>query len=98
MPNYQITLHRDAKTTLSGFTAERRDRITDIITEVSERRKPTDHPKCKVLNNNHPETLYKVRVGDYRVLCQLNKPELQVLKIGERNGFYNDSEKIYEGL
>jgi mRNA-degrading endonuclease RelE of RelBE toxin-antitoxin system len=98
MPNYDIQIHQEAKANLSSLDTTHRERITNTIVEVSGYRKPSDHSKCKVLNNNPKNTLYKIRVGDFRVLLELDKPNLNVLKIGDRDNFYSEIPNIHAGM
>lgn len=98
MPGYEVRLHRDADKSLSELPDDVTERIKTVIREVSESRKPTSHSKCTVLNNNHSETLYKIRVGSYRVLAELEKPELRVLRVGERSKVYEGVDGLYAGM
>ena len=98
MGQYTIQLHRDAKQTLKGLDADTRKRVEDTLTEVSHSRQPTNHAKCEVLSNNHKEVLYKIRVGEYRAIAQLDRPNLLILKLGQRNGMYQDVDDIYAEL
>lgn len=91
-------MHQDANRVLRELPETDRERITETLKAISESRKLTDHPKCKVLNNNYSETLYKLKVGEYRALLELQKPDLRVLKLGKRQGFYDDIDGIYAGL
>ncbi len=98
MSQYSIELHKDAKQTLNSMREHDRARVTDVLVDVAQTRKPTDHSKCKVLSNNQKDNIYKIRVGDFRLLAQLQKPKLKVLKLGRRQGFYDDTDEIYASL
>jgi len=98
MVQYDVVCRHDAKKVLNDIPRDESDRITDVITDVAETRKPTDHSKCNVLNNNHNETLYKIRIGDYRVIAKLEKPEFRVLRVATRQGAYQDIDNVYASL
>jgi mRNA-degrading endonuclease RelE of RelBE toxin-antitoxin system len=98
MVQYDVVCRHDAKKVLTNLPYDDRNRLTDAINSVAEHRQPTDHNKCHVLNNNHNETLYKIRVGDYRVIARLEKPELRVLKVAQRQGAYSDIDSLYATL
>lgn len=98
MVQYDVVCRHDAKKVLNELPHDDWERITDAISDVATHRKPTDHNKCNVLNNNHDETLYKIRVGDYRVIGRLQKPEFRVLRVAQRQGAYSDVDDLYASL
>lgn len=98
MVSYDIECRPQAKQNLESLEENPRERLTDAIIEVAENRKPTNHPKCSVLSNNHTETLYKIKVGKFRAIARLEKPTLQVLKVGHRQAFYDDVDQLYAKL
>lgn len=89
MPSYRLTLRPCAENALNTLSESLQTRFRTVFTEIAEHRQPTDHPKCEVLKHTE-ETLYKIRVGGYRAIARLDKPELQILKIGERETVYED--------
>lgn len=98
MVQYDIVIRHDALKVLDDIPWDESNRIKNVLREVAENRKPTDHSKCNVLNNNHNETLYKIRIGDYRVIAKLEKPEFRVLKVAKRKGAYSDIDSLYATL
>lgn len=98
MTQYQIKLHPDAKATLTNLNSEDRDRITETLQSVASTRKPTAHGKCELLESHTGTKAYKVRVGDYRCVCELSKPEFRILKLGRREKVYSNIDGIYAAL
>lgn len=92
MPRYQIECHETAKRELNGLNQTERDRITDVITSVAECREPTTHEKTKHLEGH--TDLFRVRVGQVRAIARLEKPSLQILKVGKRRGVYQDVDEL----
>lgn len=93
MPHYTIQLHTSAKRQLDALDRHVYNRITSVLTEISHCEKPTSHEKCTNLKG---QDVYKIRVGDYRVLCKLQKPELKVLKIDRRNTVYQNVDEFLD--
>lgn len=98
MSAYPIQVKQTAHSELGDLPSNVEDRLTTVIQEVAQERKPTNHSKCEVLNNNHKGTLYKIKVGQHRAIAQLEKPHFRILKIGKRQGFYQGVDDIYDGL
>jgi len=92
MASYQITLHPTAKRELNTLTSNERDRLTDALTDVAGEREPTSHPKTKSLEGQ--PGLFRVRVGDVRAVCTLQKPELRILRVGYRSDVYEIIDEI----
>lgn len=91
---YQISLHPDAKKSLDNLESRNRERVTNTLTDVAQTREVAKHPNVEIMHNQQDVKLYKIRVGDFRVLAHLEKPTLKVLQIGRRNGFYSDVDKV----
>jgi len=91
---YDIEVHRDASKDLQDLNSKNRERVTDCITDVAQTREVAKHPKVEIMHNQQDVKLYKIRVGDFRVLAHLEKPKFKVLQIGRRNGFYSDVDKL----
>jgi mRNA-degrading endonuclease RelE of RelBE toxin-antitoxin system len=98
MVAYDIVIRHDAQKVLDDIPWDESNRIKNVLREVAENRKPTSHPKCECLNNNHDETMYKIRVGNYRAIARLEKPEFRVLKVGTRQGAYENIDDVYASL
>lgn len=89
MPAYELCSHASAKRTLGNMDSQIRERITDTLTEMSEREDPSNHNQVEKLEGYD---LLKVRVGDYRVICEFTKPYLDILLIEHRSTVYNNLE------
>lgn len=93
MPTYTIQVHKTASKELDSLSPQNYSRIKTVIQEVAQTEKPTSHEKCTSLKG---QDCYKLRVGDYRVLCKLDKPNLNVLKVERRNTVYRDVDEFLE--
>jgi len=91
---YDLQIHTTAKRELTALESDERERLTDEIADVATHRKPTNHPSVRLLEGQ--DGLYRVRVGDLRAVLQLDKPALRVLRVGRRNGVYEQIDEIYD--
>jgi mRNA-degrading endonuclease RelE of RelBE toxin-antitoxin system len=89
--HYQLTTTPNTKTSLQDLPQDPRERLTTVLEEVSRERRPCEHSKCSLLENQ--SDVYKVKVGDWRALLRLRKPELRVLRVGHRQNFYRGIEE-----
>jgi mRNA-degrading endonuclease RelE of RelBE toxin-antitoxin system len=92
MVSYQLSIHTTAQRELQSLTPEQRERLTDVIADVAEHRKPTNHASVRMLEGQ--DGLYRVRVGDLRAVLQLDKPQLRVIACGPRSSVYNDIDEV----
>lgn len=92
MVSYHPVVHTTAKRELEELDADTRERLTDVLTEVAETRSPTTHEKTKQLEGQ--SGLFRVRVGNIRAICELQKPELRILRIGHRQNVYDVIDEI----
>lgn len=83
---YDITLRPSAADALEKLEPDEHDRLRSTLLGVASHRSPTDHSKCELLKNK--SDVYRVRVGSLRALVTLEKPELRVHRVGEREDFY----------
>lgn len=83
---YQVEIKPSAKKTLEKLPRDVRVRITAAIDILAINPRP---PKSKKLVNR---TEYRIRIGDYRILYEINDNKLfiMVIKIGHRNNAYDD--------
>jgi len=96
MVAYETVIHLAADRELNALDDADRDRLTDVLTEVAERRQPTDHEKASHLDGQ--DGLFRVRAGELRAICRLEKPTLQILKVGHRDTVYRDVDDLDERL
>lgn len=85
MPRYRIELSRGAEKALAALPGEARRRIASKIDALAENPRP---PGTKKLTGE--DDLYRVRVGDYRVVYEIRDRVLivLVLNIGHRREVY----------
>lgn len=86
-PAYDLELHRGARRELYDLPVDARDTLTDAILAAGAQRQPATHDAVKKLRD--ATGLYRVRAGDYRAVCTLDKPTWYVLCIDERERVYD---------
>lgn len=89
--SYSLQIQTDAKNDYDQLPTEVQDRLYNVLEEIAGRRRPCTHSKCSLLEGE--SDVYKVKVGDYRCLLRLRKPELRVLRVGHRQNFYRGIEQ-----
>lgn len=94
MPQYDIRLHPTAKRELDNLDPELREAITDRLTEVATHERPTEHRSVKHLDGQ--DGLFRVRAQNIRAIGELSKPELRIIKIGQRRTVYRDIDAVTE--
>lgn len=95
---YRVRCTSQVLKELHKLDADRQTQIEHVFDDVASTRQISNHSKCAVLDNGHSETLYKIRVGDYRAIAELDKPMLKILKFGERSTVYDGLNDIYNDL
>jgi len=96
MPHYQIQLHTTAERELNDLPQSDRDALTSALRDVAERRQPTQHTSVKHLEGQ--PGLWRVRAGNARAICTLQKPSVIVLRCGPRESVYDDVDSVHERL
>lgn len=83
--HYTIQLHRSAEKELEGLDARIRVRILRSIAALAEDPRPAG---VKHLTNT--DNLWRIRIGDYRVVYQIRDSELivQVIRAAHRSKIY----------
>jgi len=88
MSEYDLVARPAARRTLAGEKPP--DDLREALHEVAGHREPTDHEKAATLRNSQlPSGLFRVRVGDWRAVCRLDKPRLEVICIAHRDEVYD---------
>jgi len=72
-----------------------RDRCKDVLEAIAGTEKVTNHPKVKMMDGTH-KTIYRARVGEYRVIFTTYRGELRVWRAGNRNGVYEGINTTYD--
>ena len=94
--SYEIALHKTAERELNDLEDTKADRLRDALRDVSRQEQPTQHDKVKQLEGQRGR--FRVRVGDVRAICQLDKPNLLILKVGNRKNVYDGIDNIGDRL
>jgi mRNA-degrading endonuclease RelE of RelBE toxin-antitoxin system len=96
MSEYDLVARPAARRTLAGDKPP--DDLRDVLHEVARHREPTDHEKAATLRNSQlPSGLFRVRVGDWRAVCRLDKPRLEVVCIAHREDIYDRVRERLDG-
>ena len=84
---YQITFAPLARRQIKKLTRDVQSRVLERIEELKAEPRPVGVKKLA----DEEEDLYRIRVGDYRVIYQIHDRELIVLivKVGPRRDIYN---------
>jgi len=96
MVSYEIALHKTAERELNDLEDTKADRLRDALRDVSQQEEPTKHDKVKQLEGQRGR--FRVRVGDVRAICELAKPNLLVLKVGNRKNVYDGIDNVGDRL
>lgn len=82
---YEILLARQAERDLRRLPAEIFRRVVRDLKELTQNPRP---PGCRKLTGSPND--YRVRVGDYRILYEINDEDrkVQVLRVGHRRDVY----------
>ena len=84
--SYDLVAHPRASLELEKLPDEQRDRLVEAIDELAQSRAPSERPDVKRLAGRE---LLRVRIDRYRAVLALDKPELKLLLVGHRDGFYD---------
>lgn len=86
-PSYEIVTHPRAATELEKAPEETRERLVAAIREMAGRRDPLAHSRATQLAGR--DGLLRVRVGTYRAVLALDKPQLRLLQVSHRDTAYD---------
>lgn len=86
--SYEIEFTRTADKAFSSLPEQARSRIDDVLDGLETDPRPVGHKKLK----GAKEDLYRIRVGDYRVVYQVEEDSLVVvlIRIGHRKDVYRN--------
>ena len=91
MKSYQVILTPEAQSDLKGIAPKIRTRLLDKLEWLGENVELIQH---QALQGDEWKGCYKYRVGDYRIIYQMEHPATQlivkliVLKVGHRREVY----------
>ena len=84
---YQLVIHRAAQKELAGVTGDTSSELLTKLKSLKVLPNPLDQDYCEQLTNH--ENIFRVKVGNYRALCTLDKPTVYVLLIAPRARVYD---------
>jgi len=91
-PQYEINVHKGALRELENLPTERMKALKRQIRRIAQKDEPTNNAATKSLRGY--EDLFRVRLGRYRIICELKKPTLRVLSVGKREYVYSSMDVI----
>jgi len=88
MNMYEIVIEKTQLRKLRTLPSNTQSRIREACDELRESRSPTDHSKCKPLKGQ--QGLFRLRVGNIRLIMDKQYGELRIHQLGDREGIYSD--------
>lgn len=84
---WQVIIHRKAEKTLKRLHGEMLERIRDAVRSLAEDPRPIGYKKMSGYDN-----LYRIRVGDWRIIYAIEDDRLivLVLEVAPRSGIYRN--------
>jgi len=92
MVSYRPLIEVSAQGDLYDLPREDRSDLRRTLKDVAATKQPTHHPKAKQLEGQ--PGLFRVRVGNVRAICELEKPNLLIRRVGERKTVYEDIDEL----
>ena len=90
-----VWIEKSTERKYKGLNNSDRERLKEYLTEVSELQAPSEHPKVKLLEGPK-ETVYRLRVGDYRVIFTTEMGKLKIWTLGARKDIYKSINNTYD--
>lgn len=87
--SYNLIAHPQAENDLNAVPSSAESRIRETLNRLATIESPTNHPKCIELTN--ASGLYRIRIGDWRVILALEKPNLILLIVDSRKTVYRQT-------
>ena len=85
---YDVVIEKTQKRKLNTLPPNTQQRIREACEELRQSRSPTDHSKCKPLKGQ--QGLFRLRVGNIRLIMDKRYGELRIHQLGDREGIYAD--------
>lgn len=92
MAEYEALINVTAKRELQSLPDRLEEQLHETILEVCETESPTEHPKVTHLTGT--PGMFRIRVGDARAICKLDKPRVWIWRIGLRERVYSDIDDL----
>ncbi len=84
-------MHTRATDELDATPHDITDRMREAIVDVAATEQPSSHRRVTQLQGGD---YLGIRVGDYRAVVKLDKPDLQILRIGHRGQIYRSESDL----
>jgi len=91
---YDVVIEKSQERKFRALDESVQDRIRDVVNEVKQTRQPSSHDKAKPLRGP-TGGLFRLRIGDYRLVCEKDMNELKIHKLGERKHVYDNMNELY---
>ncbi len=85
---YDVVIEKTQLRKLNTLPPNTQQRIREACNELRENRSPTDHAKCKPLKGQ--QGLFRMRVGNVRLIMDKQHGKLRIHQLGDREGIYAD--------
>lgn len=92
-----LWIEKSTERTYRSVEQESKIRIKSALSEVAECEQPSEHSKVKLLEGPR-ETVYRLRVGDFRVVFTTDKRRLKVWRLGRRKAIYDGINNTYDKI
>lgn len=86
-PCWNVVIHRSAERELGSVTGPAGDELTDRLKQLKYYEEPTQAAYVKQLEDH--DDLFRVRIDNYRAICRLQPPQLQIVAVGTRSRIYD---------
>jgi len=92
-----VWIEKSTERKYKGLSNSDRERLKDHLNEVATLEAPSEHAKVKLLEGPR-ETVYRLRIGDYRVVFTTEMGKLKVWKLGRRKHIYDSINSTYDKI
>lgn len=92
MVSYNVLLDRKAERALNNLAPKAKADVRKLLKDVATQEQPSHHQKAKQLQGQ--PGMFRVRTGNYRAICELDKPDLLVYRVGKRKHVYDDVDEL----
>ena len=89
-----ILIEKSSNRVYRGLDKSLQERIKKAVEACANKREPSKHPKVKLLEGPK-ETVYRLRVGDYRVIFTTEYGKLKIWTLGARKDIYDRINNTY---
>jgi len=94
---YDSVIEKSQYRKFNGLPKARQEQLRRVVQELAALREPSSHSKAEPLSGPH-KGLFRVRVGDYRLICDKKLDKIRIHKIGKRSRIYRNVDDLYQEL